>query len=243
MVTAIFIVLIVIFIIFLFTGTATGKALKTRASGTASEIVAKDASTPDGAKAYYNVAIEKREEDYRRESAKRDQMLGKIQEFENQLRELQKQNLAYSLKTQKYVDDGDDDAAMTYLRSQKETTEKIDTIKTALKELKENLTRQGEVVSELKTSCEELKSERDKAILTLETAETTKSLRATDLSDRTEDKMLAKVREGVQKTKQEADGAKISYDNSAEVQRKRLDKQAKEDELQKELQNLKKNRH
>ena len=41
MVTAIFIILVVVFIIFLFTGTTTGKALKTRASGTASELVAK----------------------------------------------------------------------------------------------------------------------------------------------------------------------------------------------------------
>ena len=47
--------------------------------------------------------------------------------------------------------------------------------------------------------------------------------------------MLEKVREGVQKTKEQADGTRIAYENSADVQMKRLDKRMKDEELQKKL--------
>ena len=43
-----------------------------RASGTADEIITKDASTPEGAKAYYNKAIEAKEQDYQKASAIHD---------------------------------------------------------------------------------------------------------------------------------------------------------------------------
>lgn len=239
MVTVIFIIAIAVLVVIMFTGTNTGKALKTRASGTASEMISKDASTPEGAKAYYNAAIDTKEDDYRKAEELRAQMLGKISEYERQLRDLQKKCMQDSLKTQQFIDQGNDNAAMTYLKSQQDTEKDIEVIKNAIKELKDNEARQGEVVSELKEACEKLKKERDNAILTLETAQTTKSLQATNLSDRTEDKMLEKVRDGVRKTKEQADGVRISYDHSAEVQKKRLDKQAEEAELQAKLQEMK----
>lgn len=236
---AVILIILIVAVIFLFTGTKTGKVLKTRASGTASEMISKDASTPEGAKAYYNAAIDAKEEDYRRAEELRTQMLGKINEYEIQLRDLQKKSMQDSLKTQQFIDQGNDDAAMTYLKSQQDAEKGIEVIKNAIKELKDNEARQGEVVNELKESCEKLKKERDNAVLTLETAQTTKSLQATNLSDRTEDKMLEKVRDGVRKTKEQTDGVRISYDNSAEVQKKRLDKQAEEAELQAKLQEMK----
>lgn len=39
-----------------------------------------------------------------------------------------------------------------------------------------------------------------------------------------EDRMLEKVREGVKKVKEQADGTRIAYENSTGVQMKRLDK-------------------
>ena len=86
----------------------------------------------------------------------------------------------------------------------------------------------------------ELKSEKETAILTLETAQVTKSLQATPgISSREEDKMLEKVRDGIKKTKEEADGNKIAYESSATVQQKRLDKKMKDDEIQRKLEQLK----
>lgn len=59
------------------------------------------------------------------------------------------------------------------------------------------------------------------------------------MSTSEEDKMLEKVREGIQKTKEEGIGNKIAYENSASVQQKRLDNKMKEDEIQKQLDQLK----
>ena len=70
-----------------------GKRLRLRVSGTADEMVSRDATTPEGAKAYYNTAISKKEEDYQKVYSIYTQMLGKIQTYEEQLRSLQKEDM------------------------------------------------------------------------------------------------------------------------------------------------------
>ena len=88
-----------------------------------------------------------------------------------------------------------------------------------------------------------LKSEKEKSILELEAAQTRKNLKVTSLSSSAEeDKMLEKVREGIKKVKEEADGNKIAYENSTDVQQKRLDKKMKDDEIQRQLDKLKSER-
>ena len=85
-----------------------------------------------------------------------------------------------------------------------------------------------------------MKAEKDKAILTLETAQVTKSLKVLpEASDKEEDKMLEAVRDGIKKQKEMADGTKEAFDNSADVQQKRLDKKMKDEALDKKLQELK----
>lgn len=54
-----------------------------------------------------------------------------------------------------------------------------------------------------------------------------------------EEKMLEKVRDGVKKQKEAADGARIAYESSTTVQKQRLDKKMKDDEIDKKLQELK----
>ena len=66
-----------------------GKRIRLRASGTADELISRDASTPEGAKAYYNTAITAKEDDYQKAYSIYTQMLGKIQTYEEQLRSLQ----------------------------------------------------------------------------------------------------------------------------------------------------------
>ena len=52
-------------------------------------------------------------------------MLGKISEYERQLRDLQKKCMQDSLKTQQFIDQGNDNAAMTYLKSQQDAEKDI----------------------------------------------------------------------------------------------------------------------
>lgn len=220
--------------------TKTGKRLRLRASGTADEVITKDASTPEGAKAYYNTAISKKEEEYQKAHAIYAQMLGKIENYETQLRSLKKENMQLDLNITSCVEKNDDDGAKVYLTRQQEVTDKIDIIKEAVKELKENANLQDETLKDMFDELNKLKSEKETSILALETAQVTKSLKATPgISTNEEDKLLDKVRDGVKKTKEEADGNKIAYENSATVQQKRLDKKMKDEEIQKKLEQLK----
>ena len=221
-------------------GTKSGKRVRLRASGTADEIIAKDASTPEGAKAYYNVAIEKKNNDVIQARTVYSQMLGKISNFDDQLRSLKKDAMRVKLDIQSCIDKNDDDGARIYLKKQQDIEEKMEIIKNALEELKENASLQKETLQTLETELEDLKAEKDNAVLTLETAQVTKSLQATvGSSNKEEDKMLEKVRDGIKKQKEEADGTKIAYENSTSVQQQRLDKKMKDDEIEKKLRDLK----
>ena len=166
-------------------------------------------------------------------------MIGKIDSYEKQLYDLKKENMQLDLNVDKCIEKHDDDAAKVYLARQQEVTDKMEIIKNAIKELKSNSVLQKDTVDSIQSEIEELKTEKEKAILTLETAQVTKSLQASSASSREEDRMLEKVRNGVQKTKEEADGTRIAYESSTAAKQKRLDKQMKEDELQKKLDDLK----
>lgn len=233
-----FICLVVVVLVVLF-GTTFGKRLRLRVSGTADEVVSKDASTPEGAKAYYNTAIAKKEEDYQKASAVYAQMLGKIESYEEQLRTLKKENLKLDLNIRACIDNNDDDGAKVYLARQEEVSEKIEIIKEAVKELKGNASLQNEALKNMYENINKLKAEKETAVLTLETANATKSLQVTGVSSNEEDKMLEKVRDGIKKTKEEADGNRIVYESSSAVQQKRLDKKMKDDEIQRKLDQLK----
>lgn len=235
----VFICLVILVLVILF-GTTFGKRLRLRVSGTADEVILKDASTPEGAKAYYNTAITKKEEDYQKAHSVYAQMLGKIESYEDRLRTLKKENMQLDLNINSCVDKNDDDGAKVYLTRQAEVEEKIEIIKEALKELRENAKLQDETLKTLLDSLNDLKSEKETAVLTLETAQVTKSLQVTTgVSSREEDKMLEKVRDGIKKTKEEAEGNKIVYESSSIVQKKRLDKKMKDDEIQRKLDQLK----
>lgn len=233
------IILVIVICGVLFFRTKTGKHVKLRAAGTAEEVIQKDASTPEGAKAYYNVAIEKKEEDLQKANVIYQQMLGKISGYEDQLFHLRKDAMKADVNVNSCVDRGDDEGARVYLKEQQEINDKIDIIKNALKELKNNADIQKESVDSLQEQLKDLKAEKDNAVLTLETAQVTKSLQATDISSSEEDKMLEKVRDGIKKQKEVADGAKVAYESSTSVQKQRLDKKMKNEEIDKKLQELK----
>lgn len=233
------IILVIVICGVLFFRTKTGKHVKLRAAGTAEEVIQKDASTPEGAKAYYNVAIEKKEEDLQKANVIYQQMLGKISGYEDQLFHLRKDAMKADVNVNSCVDRGDDEGARVYLKEQQEINDKIDIIKNALKELKNNADIQKESVDSLQEQLKDLKAEKDNAVLTLETAQVTKSLQATDVSSSEEDKMLEKVRDGIKKQKEVADGAKVAYESSTSVQKQRLDKKMKNEEIDKKLQELK----
>lgn len=237
---AVLLVIVVLAILFFFLRTKTGKRLKLRASGTAAEAISKDASTPEGAKAYYNVAIEKKEEDLAKANVIYTQMLGKISNYEDQIRGYKKDLMKTEININSCVEKNDDEGAKVYLKEQQDLEEKVAIIKDALTGLKENAKLQEETVKGIRTQLSDLKAEKDNAVLTLETVQVTKSLQATTgVSSAEEDKMLEKVRNGIKKQKEAADGVKVAYENSTAVQKQRLDQKMKNEEIEKKLAELK----
>lgn len=238
--TFLIIILIVALVIF-FTSTAIGKRLKLRAKGAAEEAIAEDASTIDGAKAYYNTAISKKETTYKSAYEIYVKINGEISSYESQLRALKKERIDVNSKARSCVERGNDDDAKRYLRRLNEIDEQVEIIREALKSLRETQSAQKEQLDEALEELNALKSEKDAAILKLQVADVTENLKTVPgVSDDEADKMLEVVREGVKNKTKKADGARTAYEQSYEVQTKRLDKQLAEEDLNSQLEEYKK---
>lgn len=217
-----------------------GQRIWARVTGAFDEKMIQDASTPEGAAAYYNAAIESKEDQYQQAVATLGQMIGKVSTYEQQLRDHKKAKMQCELDVQKCITHGDDDAARLYLKKQADIDDQIQILKQNLPELKANADLQQEVVNTLKEEIENLKSEKDKTILELETSQSIKSLKVDSYVGVTEEeRMLDRVRDGVQKSKEEATGHRLAYENSTSVQQKRLDQRMKDADIEAKLQALK----
>ena len=217
-----------------------GKRLWARITGAIDEAMNLDASTPEGAAAYYNAAIEAKEDQYKQAVSMLSQMIGKVETYEQQLRDYQKYRMQCELDLRKCIDRGDDDAAKIYIRKQAEIEDQIKTLKQNIPALQQNTSLQQEAVNNLNDEVENLKSEKEKTILTLETSQSIKSLKVSSYAATTEEeKMLERVRDGVQKSKEEATGHRIAYENSTDVQQKRLEQRMRDADIEAKLQALK----
>jgi phage shock protein A len=225
---------------YVLSNTKLGKRLLLRAKGTADEMLNQDASTPEGAKAYYNAAIEAKADVYNDAVKTLGQMKGKAQTYEQQLRDYKKDRMKYDMSLRQCINSGDDETAKIYIGKMADVDDKIEILKTTLTELNSNIAVQEENVDALREEIEALKAEKDKTILTLETSQTVMSLKVdSGISTTEEDKMLEKVRDGAQKAKEAAVGHKIAYENSDAVQQKRLDQRMKNADIEAKLQELK----
>lgn len=236
-----FIILVLVVVgVFVVKKTKLGKRLWLRVKGTADEMMNHDASTPEGVAAYYNSAIEAKTDVYTKAIAMLGQMTGKAKTYEQQLRDCKKKKMQYDMDLKRCIDTGDDETARLYIRKQAELEDKIQILKNSITELQENIDIQQENVDSLKEELETLKAEKEKSILELETSQTVQALKVdSHLATTEEDKMLEKVRDGVQKAKEAATGHRIAYENSDAVQQKRIDQRMRDAEIEAKLQELK----
>lgn len=233
------ILIIVCVVGFLFFTTA-GKRIRIRAAGTADEVASKDASTPEGATAYYNASIDKLKQDKATDYGRYTKIVGQIKSYEDQIMSLKKENMKLDMNINACLDKGDDNGAKQFLTQQSVNTDKIETLKQGLVDLKNSEAQLKEMLDQYDEHIEELIAEKETSVMTLEVAQTVQSLKAASgCSTSEKDKMLDKVRDGVKKAKQDADGVRIAYESSASVQQQRLDKQMKDDEVQRKLDQLK----
>lgn len=226
--------------IWFFTCTKLGKRLSLRAKGTTDEALNQDASTPEGAKAYYNAAIEEKSDALTKARALLAQQTGKEEIYGKQLHDLKKERVRMTNRARQFAQQNQDEDARDCLVMANNYKEQIDIIEKALVELADNIKIQRESVEGLEDEIVKLKAERDKVILTYETSQAIMALQVDDGIATTEsEKMLEKVREGAQKVQQAAIGHKKAYENSGSVKQRAQDKRAQAADIEAQLQTLK----
>ena len=92
------------------------KQLIIKFRGRTDTVMEQDASTPEGARDYYNVAIREKEDVYNRASASYAEISGKLDAAEKELYQLKKSLAKNTSEINRCIDASDDESALAYAR-------------------------------------------------------------------------------------------------------------------------------
>lgn len=213
--------------------------------GRTEEVMNKDAMTPEGAADFYNVAIQEKEQNYRKANQLFIEVTGKLDAAEKDLYDVKKQIARLDQNINSAIDAGKDDDAMVFQMKKENLLVKTDTLKNMIGELKESKQHQQEVKDQMAKELDDLKQEKEKTIFELQANDQIiklhESMNAATSSSET-DRMLEKVRAGANKTREMATGSKIAYETSTDTVERRAEQSAREEEARKKIEELKQKR-
>lgn len=213
--------------------------------GRTEEVMNKDAMTPEGAADFYNVAIQEKEQNYRKANQLFVEVTGKLDAAEKDLYDVKKQIARLDQNINSAIDAGKDDDAMVFQMKKENLLMKTDTLKNMIGELKESKQHQQEVKDQMAKELDDLKQEKEKTIFELQANDQIiklhESMNAATSSSET-DRMLEKVRAGANKTREMATGSKIAYETSTDTVERRAEQSAREEEARKKIEELKQKR-
>lgn len=213
--------------------------------GRTEEVMNKDAMTPEGAADFYNVAIQEKEQNYRKANQLFIEVTGKLDAAEKDLYDVKKQIARLDQNINSAIDAGKDDDAMVFQMKKENLLMKTDTLKNMIGELKESKQHQQEVKDQMAKELDDLKQEKEKTIFELQANDQIiklhESMNAATSSSET-DRMLEKVRAGANKTREMATGSKIAYETSTDTVERRAEQSAREEEARKKIEELKQKR-
>lgn len=213
--------------------------------GRTEEVMNKDAMTPEGAADFYNVAIQEKEQNYRKANQLFVEVTGKLDAAEKDLYDVKKQIARMDQNINSAIDAGKDDDAMVFQMKKENLLVKTDTLKNMIGELKESKQHQQEVKDQMAKELDDLKQEKEKTIFELQANDQIiklhESMNAATSSSET-DRMLEKVRAGANKTREMATGSKIAYETSTDTVERRAEQSAREEEARKKIEELKQKR-
>lgn len=210
--------------------------------GRTDEMMAQDASTPEGAKDIFNVAIREAEEFYSKASNLYIEIEGKVTTAEKDLHFAKKDLMKINNEITRCIKDGNDEEAMQYAMKKSTVEAKIETLKSTIEELKEARDHQKEVRDEASRKLTSLKEEKERTIYELEANQQIIDIhQSMDENNMTSesDRMLERAREGAKKTKEKAQGAQKAYDSSAQAMDRRLEQSAREREARETIEKMK----
>lgn len=241
----IFFAVLVIVIILLIINKPFVAQLLIKFRGCTEEVMNKDAMTPEGAADFYNVAIQEKEQNYRKANQLFVEVTGKLDAAEKDLYDVKKQIARLDQNINSAIDAGKDDDAMVFQMKKENLLMKTDTLKNMIGELKESKQHQQEVKDQMAKELDDLKQEKEKTIFELQANDQIiklhESMNAATSSSET-DRMLEKVRAGANKTREMATGSKIAYETSTDTVERRAEQSAREEEARKKIEELKQKR-
>lgn len=241
----IFFAVLVIVIILLIINKPFVAQLLIKFRGRTEEVMNKDAMTPEGAADFYNVAIQEKEQNYRKANQLFVEVTGKLDAAEKDLYDVKKQIARLDQNINSTIDAGKDDDAMVFQMKKENLLVKADTLKNMIGELKESKQHQQEVKDQMAKELDDLKQEKEKTIFELQANDQIiklhESMNAATSSSET-DRMLEKVRAGANKTREMATGSKIAYETSTDTVERRAEQSAREEEARKKIEELKQKR-
>lgn len=222
------------------------KQLVIKFRGRTEEVVRQDASTPEGAKDYFNNAIREKETLYSQADRSFTEIAGKLDEAQKEQYLLKKDLMKIDKSINDCLDSGDDDTARQYAMKKITIQGKIDTLKETIEEYEKAKAQQDEIRSAIKQELDELKEEKECTVYQMEADQQIISLHEgmnASASTSESDRMLERVREGAKKTRERAAGAQIAYDTSTEAIDRRMEAQARNREADDLLAEMKRRRN
>ena len=196
-------VLVVVGIVALILNKTFFKQLVIKFKGRTEEIARHDASTPDGARDYFNNAIREKENLYSRAEQSYTEIAGKLDETEKEQYDLKKELMKIDKSINNYLDSGDENTARQCAMKKITIQGKIDTLKDTIEEYKKAKDQQNEIRSAIKQELDELKEEKERTVYQMEADQQIISLHEgmnASASPNESDRMLERVREGAKKT-------------------------------------------
>ena len=242
-----FIVLLVIVIIALaiFFNTPFGKQLQVKVKGRTDEVMRQDASTPEGAKDYFNAAIRDKEEFYNKASATFAEISGKLDSAEKDLYQTNKDIMRITQQINSCLDENNEENALSYAMKKTTLENKINVLKDTIEEMKQAKAHQKEIRDQAATDLQKLKEEKEQVLFQMEAdsqiIELHQSMDNMNINNETE-RMLERVREGAKKTRERAEGSRIAYDTSAQAQDMRLEASERERNARQIIEEMKRQR-
>ena len=217
--------LIVVLVLFLIFNKPFLQQLLVKFRGRTDEIMRRDASTPDGARDYYNTVIREKEDLYNRASATYAEVSGKLDSTKKDLYQANKDIMKIKQQLNMCVDDNNDNDAMLYANKLVTLESKIEVLKDVITELEEAQKHQKEVRDQAAVELQKLREEKERVVFQLEADHQTialhQSLDAFATNNESE-RMLERGREGAKKTRERAQGSRIAYDTSAQAADNRM---------------------
>lgn len=213
--------------------------------GRTDEMMRQDASTPEGAKDYYNAAIREKEDFYNKTSATYAEISGKLDSTEKDLYQANKDIMKVTQQLNQCIDNNNDEDAMTYAMKKTTLENKVEVLKETIVEIKEAQKHQKEVRDQAASDLQKLREEKERVVFQLEADsqiielhQSLDSIAANNESDR----MLERVREGAKKAREKAEGSRIAYETSSQAADRRLAREERDREARRMVEELKRQR-